>query len=92
MKKLDTKRVNVSDAALLLEVSKDISGLCKVLKGMSRYNNEDDKSKKKIWPDHYHKIIKDCMGMLGDVRSNVSMLASLLLNDEVERIAEEDAE
>ena len=81
--------VQLSDTSLLLDICKRLMSVMKDLKKIRKYK-DDGKSKQKMWPETYHNMLQNSFGRIADSRSDIMAVASMLLNDEIERIAQED--
>ena len=84
------KEVQMGDVSILLDIAKRLMSVMKDLKKVRRYKAEDGKNRDKLWPETYHKMLQHCLGRIADSRSDILAVASMLLNDEVERMAQED--
>ena len=82
--------VQMGDVSILLDIAKRLMSVMKDLKKVKRYKDEDGKNRDKLWPETYHKMLHHCLGRIADSRSDIMAVASMLLNDEVERMAQED--
>ena len=84
------KEVQMGDVSTLQDIAKRLMSVMKDLKKVRRYKTEDGKNRDKLWPETYHKMLQHCLGRIADSRSDILAVASMLLNDEVERMAQED--
>lgn len=82
--------VQMGDVSILQDIAKRLMSVMKDLKKVRRYKAEDGKNRDKLWPETYHKMLQHCLGRIVDSRSDILAVASMLLNDEVERMAQED--
>lgn len=82
--------VQLGDVSILQDIAKRLMSVMKDLKKVRRYKAEDGKNRDKLWPETYHKMLQHCLGRIADSRSDILAVASMLLNDEVERMAQED--
>lgn len=82
--------VQMGDVSVLQDIAKRLMSVMKDLKKVRRYKAEDGKNRDKLWPETYHKMLQHCLGRIADSRSDILAVASMLLNDEVERMAQED--
>lgn len=82
--------VQLGDVSILQDIAKRLMPVMKDLKKVRRYKAEDGKNRDKLWPETYHKMLQHCLGRIADSRSDILAVASMLLNDEVERMAQED--
>lgn len=82
--------VQMGDVSILQDIAKRLMSVMKDLKKVRRYKAEDGKNRDKLWPETYHKMLQHCLGRIADSRSDILAVASMLLNDEVERMAQED--
>lgn len=82
--------VQLGDVSILQDIAKRLMSVMKDLKKVRRYKTEDGKNRDKLWPETYHKMLQHCLGRIADSRSDILAVASMLLNDEVERMAQED--
>ena len=82
--------VQMGDLSILQVIAKRLMSVMKDLKKVKRYKDEDGKNRDKLWPEPYHKMLQHCLGRIADSRSDILAVASMLLNDEVERMAQED--
>ena len=82
--------VQMGDVSILQDIAKRLMSVMKDLKKVRQYKAEDGKNRDKLWPETYHKMLQHCLGRIADSRSDILAVASMLLNDEVERMAQED--
>ena len=82
--------VQMGDVSILQDIAKRLMSVMKDLKKVRRYKAEDGKNRDKLWPETYHKMLQHCLGRIADSRSDILAVASMLLNDEIERMAQED--
>lgn len=82
--------VQLGDVSILQDIAKRLMSVMKDLKKVRRYKAEDGKNRDKLWPETYHKMLAQSLGRIADARSDIMAVASMLLNDEVERMAQED--
>lgn len=82
--------VQMGDVSILQDIAKRLMSVMKDLKKVRRYKTEDGKNRDKLWPETYHKMLAQSLGRIADARSDIMAVASMLLNDEVERMAQED--
>lgn len=83
------EEVQLNDTSLLLDIGRRLMGVIKDLKKVRRFKDEG-KNKQKLWPDTYHEMLAQSLGRIADARSDIMAVASMLLNDEIERMAQED--
>ena len=82
--------VQLGDVSILQDIAKRLMSVMKDLKKVRRYKAEDGKNRDKLWPETYHQMLAQSLGRIADARSDIMAVASMLLNDEVERMAQED--
>ena len=82
--------VQMGDVSILQDIAKRLMSVMKDLKKVRRYKTEDGKNRDKLWPETYHQMLGSSLGRIADSRSDILAVASMLLNDEVERMAQED--
>ena len=90
MARKKTNKVQLGDTSLLLDISKRLMQVMKDLKKVTKYKDDEGKNRPKLWPETYHQMLGSSLGRIADSRSDIMAVASMLLNDEVARMAEED--
>lgn len=89
MRKRPTDAMPVDDITALKEIADKIHQIRRDIHNVRHYVDEG-KKKLKLWPEGMHDWLKKLDGALADARSDTMAIASILLNDQIERIARED--
>lgn len=84
------RTVILSDPATLLDISDRLMQVMKDLKKVTKYKDDEGKNRPKLWPETYHQMLGSSLGRIADSRSDIMAVASMLLNNEIERMAQED--
>ena len=82
--------VQMGDVSILLDIAKRLMSVMKDLKKVTKYKDDEGKNRPKLWPETYHQMLGSSLGRIADSRSDIMAVASMLLNDEIERMAQED--